>query len=109
MRLRECAKFGEDYGKGVVIALRGNAPADPAVPADAVTASGSGLDPQISVAYAKLQAPRVARARGIDPAALQALIDTYTTGRVLGFMGQPAVNVVQLNAALDKQYPAQNS
>ena len=105
----ECATPGSDYSRGVITPVHGAAPARPAVPADAVTASGSGLDPQISVAYAKLQAPRVARARGIDPAALQALIDTYTTGRVLGFMGQPAVNVVQLNAALDKQYPAQNS
>jgi K+-transporting ATPase ATPase C chain len=101
----ECAKFGEDYTHAVVKAVRGTAPADPAVPADAVTASGSGLDPQISVGYARLQAPRVAKARGIDPATVQGLIDRYTTGRALGFMGYPAVNVVQLNVYLDQHYP----
>ena len=101
----ECAKFGEDYSKAVVMGIRGNAPAQPAVPADAVTASGSGLDPQISVDYVHLQAARVAKARGIDSATMQQLIDKYTSGRGLGFMGQPAVNVVQLNIALDQQYP----
>ena len=101
----ECAKFGEDYSKGVITPIRGDAPADPAVPADAVTASGSGLDPQISPAYAKLQAPRVAKARGTDVAAVQKLIDKYTSGRALGFIGQPGVNVLELNIALDAQYP----
>lgn len=101
----ECAKFGEDYSKGVVTAIRGDAPADPAVPSDAVTASGSGLDPQISVANAKLQAARVAKARGIDTATMQKLIDKYTTDRALGFMGQPAVNVVRLNVDLDQHHP----
>jgi len=72
-----------------------------------VTASGSGLDPQVSVAYARLQAPRVARARGIDLATVRQLIDTYTTGRGLGlgFLGQPAVDVVQLNIDLDEHHP----
>ena len=70
-----------------------------------MTASGSGLDPQVSVAYARLQAPRVARARGIDLATVQQLIDRYTTGRGLGFLGQPAVNVVQLNINLDEHHP----
>ena len=103
----ECAKFGEDYSKAVVIAIRGDAPATPAVPADAVTASGSGLDPQISVEYAHLQAARVAKARNTDVSNVDKLIDKSTTGRALGFMGQQAVNVLQLNIALDEQYPYQ--
>ncbi len=63
----ECARYGEDYSIGQIIPIRGSAPADPAVPADAVTASGSGLDPHISIAYADLQVNRVAKARGRRP------------------------------------------
>jgi potassium-transporting ATPase KdpC subunit len=105
----ECAQPDGDYAKAVVTAVRGDAPDHPAVPADAVTASGSGLDPQISVAYARLQAARVAAARNTDVSKVNQLIDRYTSGRALGFMGQPAVSVLQLNIALDKQYPYQKS
>ncbi|QIM16730.1 potassium-transporting ATPase subunit KdpC [Leucobacter insecticola] len=71
------------------------------VPADAVTASGSGLDPHISVDYAYLQAARVAEARGVPLGTVTALLDAYTTGRDAGFMGERRVNVVELNLALD--------
>jgi potassium-transporting ATPase KdpC subunit len=101
----QCATFGEDYSKGVITPVRGDAPATPAVPADAVTASGSGLDPQISPAYAKLQVVRVARGRAVDAAAVRKLVDDNTTGRALGFMGRPAVNVVRLNIDLDRIHP----
>jgi K+-transporting ATPase ATPase C chain len=101
----ECAKYGEDYSHAVVTPIRGGAPARPAVPSDAVTASGSGLDPAISLAYARLQAARVARARGLDVAAVESLINKYTTGRALGFLGQPAVNVLELNLDLDQHHP----
>jgi K+-transporting ATPase ATPase C chain len=101
----ECAKPGEDYSQAVVTPIRGDAPAHPVVPADAVTASASGLDPQISPAYAKLQAPRVARERHLDVNAVLALIQRYTTGRALGFLGEPGVNVVELNRALDRTNP----
>jgi K+-transporting ATPase ATPase C chain len=75
--------------------------ADALVPVDAVTASGSGLDPHISVANARLQAARVARERGLDLAAVAKLVDRYTDGRQLWVLGEPGVNVVELNVALD--------
>jgi len=105
----ECSKFGEDYSHGIVTPIRGSAPATSAVPADAVTASASGLDYQISPAYARLQVTRVAQARGISPALVQKVINTETTGRTLGFIGQSGVNVLKLNLALDRQYPYRTS
>jgi len=101
----ECARYGSDYAAGQLVAIRGPAPAVPRVPADAVTASGSGLDPDISVAYADLQIPRVAAARGVGTDQIRALVAANTTDRTLGFMGEPAVNVVLLNLALDQKYP----
>jgi len=75
------------------------------IPSDAVTASGSGLDPAISQANAAIQVDRVAAARHISPAQVEALVKQYTTGRTLGFLGQPTVNVLLLNRALDEKYP----
>jgi K+-transporting ATPase ATPase C chain len=88
---------------GLITPIRGDAPTSPAVPADAVTASGSGLDPHISVGYANVQVPRIARVRGISPQQVRTLVQENTDGRTIGFLGEPGVNVLTLNLALDRR------
>jgi len=77
-----------------------------AIPADAVTASGSGLDPDISPAYAERQIQRIADARGVTPARVREVLLASTAGPTLGFLGQPRVNVLKANLALDARFPA---
>ncbi len=76
------------------------------IPADAVTASGSGLDPDITPQNAAIQVDRVAAARHVSPAAVRALVSEYTQARNIGILGEPRVNVLLLNIALDEKYPA---
>ncbi|MGQ2910585.1 potassium-transporting ATPase subunit KdpC [Aeromicrobium sp.] len=84
--------------RAAVAAEEGVEPA--AVPPDAVTASGSGLDPHVSPAYADLQVARVARERGLPVEQVRRLVEEATSGRVLGYLGEPTVNVLELNASL---------
>ena len=106
------ASSGSNYGtsndnlleavRGRVEAVRAADPTNTApIPVDLVTASGSGLDPHISPAAAAWQIGRVARSRGVDRRSIETLVAQYTRGRQLGFLGEPTVNVLMLNRALD--------
>ena len=93
-------------GRVQQIRQENNLPADAKIPVDAVTASGSGLDPHISPAYAELQIARVAKARGASADAVRSLVKQNTDGSLIGVAGEPRVNVLELNIALDKAFGA---
>lgn len=91
-------------GYAATVRKDNNLAADAKVPVDAVTASGSGLDPHISPDYADLQVARVAAARGVTQDQVRALVSKYTDGSTFGVLGEPRVNVLRLNIALDAAY-----
>jgi len=92
-----------DEVKAHIAALKATEPSNTQpIPVDLVTSSGSGLDPNISIAAALYQVPRVAKVRGLSESAIRVLVDRYTQGRQLGFLGEPRVNVLELNLALDE-------
>ena len=97
-----------DRVKGDTAALQAENPNVP-VPVDLVTTSASGLDPDITPAAAAFQIPRVAKARGVSADALSRLVSVHTQGRQFGFLGEPRVNVLELNLDLDRQFPATKS
>ncbi len=104
----QCAQYGQDYSVGQIVPIRGAASDHPTVPADAVTASASGLDPDISPAYADIQLARVAGARGISAAQLRDTVRDNQHARLLGFVGEPVVNVLALNLELDRKFPVKS-
>lgn len=93
-----------DRVKGDAANLRKDAGGLP-IPADAVTTSGSGLDPDVSPENARIQVSRIAEARGVPAAEVQALVDAHTRPATLGFIGEPRVNVLEINRALDARFP----
>ncbi len=93
-----------DRVKTIVAKLQSENPGKP-IPVDLVTTSGSGLDPHITPAAAEFQIPRVARERGMNEDELRQLVNEHTEGRRFGFLGEPRVNVLELNLALDAVHP----
>ncbi|WP_213603140.1 potassium-transporting ATPase subunit KdpC [Pseudoxanthomonas japonensis] len=96
-----------DEARAAVAAREGVAPAD--VPGDLVTQSGGGIDPHLSPAAVRIQIARIARARGVDAAVIERLVTAHTEGKQFGLFGEPRVNVLELNLALDAELPTPSS